>query len=226
MLIIYGSPLSIPTNKVIYTCNYLKLKHEFKHLNLPAWEQRQEPYLKINPLGKAPGMDEDGFTLGEGNAIINYLASKEKSPIYPTELKARALVEMWTEYATHHVGTAMTQLLVNNFWYMAYKLEKNERSIRDHSETLMKQYLPTVEKQLNKFPFVAGPNFSLADIAIVAAVDPAEGVGIDLNAFPALLALRKKLMKESWYTAYHKDYFEVFNQVMELLGLELRVKLD
>src|SRR5579864_3672714 len=103
MLKIYGSPLSSPTNKVRYVANFLKIPFEFHPMNLAGGDHQKPEYLKINPYGKIPAIDDEGFHLAESNAIVCYLADKAQSPIYPKDLKQRALVDQWIDYASFHV---------------------------------------------------------------------------------------------------------------------------
>src|SRR5579883_873877 len=97
MLQIYGTPLSSPTNKVRYVANYLGIPYDFHRVNLAAGEQRKPEFMKINPLGKIPAIQDEGFTLAESNAIIRYLATKNNSNLYPTDLQQRALVDQRSE---------------------------------------------------------------------------------------------------------------------------------
>ena len=58
MLKIYGSELSFPANKVRFAANALNLKYEYIKVNLRVQENRTEEFLKINPSGKIPAIDE------------------------------------------------------------------------------------------------------------------------------------------------------------------------
>ena len=72
MLTIYGSDLSGPCNKTRFVANYLGLNYEYRRINLREGEQKQAWFLKINPVGKVPAMEEDGFCLFESAAICKY----------------------------------------------------------------------------------------------------------------------------------------------------------
>ena len=73
MLTIYGADLSSPANKVRFVANHIGLDYEYRRVNLREKEQRQEWFLKINPIGKVPAMDDGGFCLFESGAICKYL---------------------------------------------------------------------------------------------------------------------------------------------------------
>ena len=59
-------------------------------VNLFGGEHMQPPYLAMNPNGKVPLLDDDGFLLTECSAILKYLAEVSGSPAYPTDAKGRA----------------------------------------------------------------------------------------------------------------------------------------
>ena len=95
MLKIYGGDLSSPANKVRFVANYLGLKYEYIAVKLREGEHQKPEFLKINPIGKIPAIDDAGFCLFESNAICRYLADKSSSSVYPRGLQERAIVDEW-----------------------------------------------------------------------------------------------------------------------------------
>jgi glutathione S-transferase len=213
MLQVYGTPFSTPVNKVRYVANYLKIPFEFHSMNLGAGDQRKDEFLKVNPYGKVPAIDDDGFTLGESNAIIRYLANKVQSSIYPTDLKQRALVDQWIDYASMHVMLALSRIMYNTYFYKITGVELDERSLQD-GRNFIAMYLPVVEKQLSNNTFIAGSEFTLADIVLLAALDTCELSNVDLTSFTHISTWRNKLMKQSFYTDCHVSFTDGFNKLM------------
>ena len=70
MLKIYGAEMSPNVNKVRFAANAIGLPFEFKPVNLMAGEQKSPEFLKVNPLGRVPAIDDNGFKLAESNAIM------------------------------------------------------------------------------------------------------------------------------------------------------------
>jgi glutathione S-transferase len=213
MLHIYGSPLSSPTNKVRYVANYLHLDNEFHIINVSAGENSKPEFLKINPCGKIPAIDDDGFMLAESNAIIRYLADKQQSAIYPRDLQNRALVDQWMDYASQHIAIATSKIMYNMYYYKLFNIEKDERSLQDGVRFLGK-YLPVVEHQLSDHEYIAGKLITLADFSLLAALDVCEMSKVDLSSYPHMSAWRKKLMGESFYQACHESYAATFNKIV------------
>jgi len=210
MLKIYGSDLSGPSNKVRLVANALGLEYEYRRVDLRDGENKTEDYLRLHPAGKVPVIDDGGFVLFESNAIIKYLASKAGSPLYPQETNKQAIVDQWIDFSSHHIGTAMGRVLFNRLFAPFLKLEVDEHSLSD-GLSFLDRFLPVVERQLQANPFLAGNEFTLADLNLLAILDPAEVVGIDLSAYASLSKWRKGLREESFYTKCHKSYEEAVN---------------
>jgi len=214
MLHIYGTPLSSPTNKVRYVVGYLNLSHEFHLVNLGAGEQKKPEYLKINPYGRVPAIDDDGFKLSESNAIIRYLADKQQSSLYPQELKARAVVDQWIDFATQHITLALGRIMYNTYFYKHAGVPIDERSLAD-GKKFIAQYLPIVDHQLGEQTFIAGKAMTLADIAMLAGLDTCELCQVDLTNYKHITNWRKKLMAEEFYKKYHESYASTFKKIMQ-----------
>ena len=211
MLKIYGSDLSSPSNKVRFAANALDLKFEYIKINLREGEQRKPEFLKLNPAGKIPAINDDGFMLFESNAIIKYLARKQKSPLYPSELQARAIVEEWMDFTSMHVGMALSKVMFNRVFYKFLNVPIDERSLSDGLDFL-KKFLPVIDEQLSKNPYLAGKDLTLADINLLATLDPAEAAQIDLSSYKNIVKWREAFKKKDFYTKVHKEYGEMLKQ--------------
>jgi glutathione S-transferase len=213
MLKIYGADLSAPANKVRMTANALGLKYEYIQMNIRAGGTRTEQYLKIHPAGKVPAIDDNGFILFESDAIVKYLAASKKSSLYPEGLKQRAYVDQWMDFVAIHVGGAMSKVLFNRVFASFAKVPVDERSLSDGIKFL-ERFLPVVDQQLAKDRYIAGENFSLADIALLATIDPAGVAGIDLAPYKHISAWYNMLRQKDFYTQCHPSYDAVLKKVM------------
>ena len=208
MLTIYGSDLSGPAIKVRLTASFLGIDYKWQIVNLREGEQKQEWFLKINPVGKIPAIDDDGFYLFESNAICKYLCDKHNSPLYPKDVKKRAIIEQWIDYASFQIAANFNPVLYNRIFAPRMGRPVNEKAITDGLEFL-KQYFPLIEKQLIRHKYVAGQEASLADIVLLAFLEPAEIAQVDLSAYSKLKTWRADLKKQSFYTNCYKEYGEM-----------------
>ena len=209
MLTIYGFDISSPSNKVRFAANAMGLKYEYKQVNLLAGEQKFPEFLKLNPIGRVPAIDDNGFKAFESAAIIKYLADKNNSSLYPKDLQKRTTIDQWIDFANIHVATALARVTFNRVMYKFLNVEKDERSLNDGIKFLG-QFLPVIEKQLKENKYLAGSEMTLADINLLAVLDPAEMSSVDLSAYPGIVNWRKNLRAQSFYTKCHKSLEEVF----------------
>lgn len=211
MLKIYGADLSSPANKVRFVANYLGLKYDYIVVKLREGEQQRPEFLKINPVGKIPAIDDDGFCLFESNAICRYLADKNHSTIYPKGLKERAYVDEWIDFGSMHVGAAVSKVVYNRIFAPMRKTEVDERSIKEGLEFLAR-FLPIVDQQLASNKFLLGSEITLADFNMLAALDPVEAAHIEIASYRNICRWRNDLKKQSFYTQCYKEYGESLKQ--------------
>ena len=212
MLKIYGADLSTPVTKARFTANLLGMKYDYIRIDLRGGEHQKPEFLKLHPAGKIPVIDDDGFVLFESNAIIRYLAEKNKSPLYPKDLKERVLVDQWIEFGSHHVGQAMSKVVFNRLFAPMRKVPVDEQSLKD-GLGFLDRFLPIIDNQLAKNKFLAGNQLSLADINLLAILDPVEVAKIDLSKYKNIVKWRSGLKKEEFYTRCYASYEEALNKL-------------
>lgn len=211
MLKIYGSDLSSPSNKVRFAANAMGLTYDYIRVNLRDGEHKKPEFLKLNPVGKIPVMDDEGFVLFESNAIIKYLADKNGSPLYPKGLKERAVVDEWIEFTSHHVYQAISKVVYNRFFAPRMKISVDERSLSD-GLAWIDRFFPIVDSQLTKNQFLTGNAMTLADINLLAAFDPLEIADIDISKYKNIVHWRNTLRQKDFYTKCHKEFGESLKQ--------------
>lgn len=206
MLKIYGHFLSMPSNKVRLCASYLGLPFEYVHVDLQSGENGKPEYLAINPAGRVPAIDDGGFTLNQSDAICKYLcALSGPSPFYPADIKEQAVVNQWIDLCTQHVQQAMGRLFFNRVVVKFLGEDPDEMSIKT-GENMLARDLPMIEARLADNAFLCGENFTLADIALGAAIEPSEMAGVDLSPYPAIVKWRKRLMGQEFYQRVHAHF--------------------
>ena len=213
MIKLYGLGMSFNVNKVRYCLNYLGLEHEWVQTNPMQGENQTEEYLQVSPSGKIPAIDVDGVTIFESNAINKYLAAVNNSDIYPEDLKQRAAVDAWMDYGAIHIGNAVGRVLFNRVFAPMMDLEVDESSVKTGLEFLGK-YLPICDKQLGKNKYIAGDSLSLADINLLAILDPSEMAQIDLSPYANVVKWRDDLKSQDFYQKCYKDYGQYVQETM------------
>jgi glutathione S-transferase len=99
VLKIWGRKTSSNVQKVMWAVGELEIPHERIDIGGPFGQNREAPYLAMNPNGLVPTLEEDGFLLWESNSIVRYLAVKHGgSRLIPSDLKQRALANQWMDW--------------------------------------------------------------------------------------------------------------------------------
>ena len=217
MIKLYGFELSIPVNRVRLCLNAMGLDYEFVRVNPMAGEHQTKEHLKRHPAGKIPAIDDEGFTLFESNAIMKYLCRKYKSEFYPEEIIAQAQVDQWLDFITNHLANGFNKVLFNKFIAGIVGADVDERSLQD-GYGFIKRFLAVIDKQLGASTFVAGNNMTIADFSLLATVDPAELIDINLQDYPNVDAWRNKLLKEKFYTDMHNSFGEAMEKMKAVMG--------
>ncbi|CAF0989253.1 unnamed protein product [Rotaria sordida] len=154
---VYGTPTSTCTQRVLTTLIEKGLPYELIKVNLAAGEQKTQEYLdEKQPFGVVPVLiDEDGFKIYESRAICRYLELKYKgkgTELMPTnDVKALGLFEQ------------AASIEMSYYDPMKGLGDPDEAKIALYREQLNAK-LDVYEKILSKQPYLAGQDFTLADL--------------------------------------------------------------
>jgi glutathione S-transferase len=217
MVKIYGNDASMFSNKVKLTANALGVAYEFVTMDFRAGDMSKPAYLAIHPAGKIPGMDDGGFTLFESSAIMRYLADKQGSDLYPRALQLRAQVDAWMDFSTIHIGHAVTKVVFNKIMAPAFGMPVDAQSLADGIK-FYARFLPVVDAQLAKQRYVASDALSLADITLLAVLDPSEAAGLDITPYAHVVQWRTARKQEQFYTDSFTSYDDVLKAMMHGAG--------
>ena len=139
------------------------LAYEVRGVDITANEQLDPAFLRLSPNNKIPALvDRDGpggrQTLFESGAILTYLARKTGC-LHPSEGPAHWSVIEWLHWSIGGLGPMLGQL---NFFAVRSK-EKAPLAVERFTAE-GKRLLGVLEKRLAEAPYVAGEEYSIADI--------------------------------------------------------------
>ena len=213
MIKLYGIGFSFNISKIRYCLNYLNLPYEWVQTNPMIGENKSPEFQNITPTGKIPAIDIDGFKLFESNSINRYLATVNNSSLYPQDAKKRAIIDAWMDYISIHVGAAFGRILFNRVFAPMTGQKADQESLRVGLEFLDK-YFPVLEKQLSLNSYIAGKEMSIADISLLATIDPCELAQISIDQYPAIKKWRTALKSQAFYQKCYKDYSQFVQESM------------
>lgn len=149
-------------------------------LELSKQEQKTPEFLAINPNGRVPAIVDDGFPVFESGAILLYLAEKT-GQFLPAELQARSRVVQWVMWQMAGLGPMMGQLNVFSRYF-----PEHLPSVIARYERETYRLFGVLEGQLEKHDFVAGDEYTIADMACWPWVIAHEWPGLTLDNHPRL----------------------------------------
>jgi glutathione S-transferase len=162
-------PLSTYSRRVRIACAEKQIPHELVAVDMAARKHREQPYLSLNPYGRVPTLEEDGFVLYESTAILNYLeATRPTPPLAPSDPRGRALVDMHMKLCdlqlTRHAGTIVfpKRFLPKERWNTAAMAE---------AKAEIEKHLAILDKHLAGRTYLVAEQFSLADVCYAPFVE-------------------------------------------------------
>jgi GST-like protein len=173
--------------KVVMFAEEAGIPYTIKPVNISTGEQFHPMFLRISPNNRipalvdhAPGPGLAPVSLFESGAILLYLADKTGKFI-PDDIHGRAEVLQWLFWQMGGLGPMAGQ----NHHFSQYAPEKLPYAIERYMNETNRLY-GVLNKRLADRAFVAGPDYSIADMASYPWIVPHERQGQDLDDFPHL----------------------------------------
>jgi glutathione S-transferase len=170
-------------HKVRIVLDILGLPYRWHEIDLMQGQTRTPQFLAMNPNGQVPVLGIDGSTfLVESGAILCYLG--EGSLLWPADRLQRARMFQWMFFEQYSHETCIA---VARFIHVFLKQPDNARLPDLHRRGC--EALKVMDAHLEGADgFFAGPQFSLADIALFAYTHRAAEGGFDLSGYPSVQA--------------------------------------
>jgi glutathione S-transferase len=180
---LYGHPFSSHARRVQMLCEELDGAYDYQTVDLLKGEQQAPAFLALNPNGKVPTIDDDGFVLWESHAVMRYLADKHQArQWYPIEPQARAQAEAWLDWNHTRLGPEAGKIA---FQMLILKDQGDPAKIADGKKWLEK-ILPVMEAALHRQPYLCGAQPTLPDLSAAANVAYLEMCRYDFGPYPAI----------------------------------------
>ena len=192
MIELYHNDMSVCAQKVRFALAEKKLSWESRHLNLRAGDQQKPDYLKLNPNALVPTLVDNGAVIIESTVICEYLDDAYPEPGFkPKDAIARARMRLWTKQldeGVHAATSVVSSAIAFRYQKLAIGMEaleqfhhkmpdpvKREKSWENITNGVESRFFPEAIRRFDKLladmeatladtPWLAGKEFSLADI--------------------------------------------------------------
>lgn len=162
------------------------LPYQVHPINIGAGDQFGEDFLKISPNNKIPaivdseGPDGEPISLFESGAILVYLAGKT-GKFLPEDTRGKYEALQWLMFQMGGVGPMLGQA----HHFRIYAPEKIEYAIQRYTNEARRLY-GVIDKRLGSSEWLAGDEYTIADIATFPWLRSWQNQGVELDEYPNL----------------------------------------
>lgn len=170
--------------KITIALEELGLPYALHHVRIEEGENRRPEFLHLNPHGRIPVLVDGstGITLFESAAILLYLADKT-GRLLPVTPKARWEAIQWLVFH----ASSVAPLIGQRVHFEIFANDKNPEAIA-RFRRLTDEAFATMDSRLAAHAYLAGDDYSIADIAHFGWTHIARVIGFDFSAHPHLSA--------------------------------------
>lgn len=155
-------PLSTFSRRVLIAVIEKQIAHELVAIDMAARKHKEPAYLVLNPYGRVPTLEENGFVLYESTAILDYLEARHPTPaLVPGDPRGRALVGMHMKLCDLQMTRPWAAIV---FPKRFLPKERWNEAAMAQARTEVEKHLAIVERQLGGRQFLVGERFTLADV--------------------------------------------------------------
>ncbi|HEY2988528.1 MAG TPA: glutathione S-transferase family protein [Candidatus Binatia bacterium] len=175
---LYDAVPSSNSDRVKIALHEKRLAYDRVTLNLAQRDQKKPGFLRLNPYGKVPVIDDGGHVLFESCIINEYLDEQYPDPpLMPQDPYLRGRGRVLVDYGLNHLHD--TYFTLRNEIFFKKESERNA-ALMEESRATLRDLLGYLEDALGDKPYFLG-ELSLTDIDLW----PRFGRMVDYGVLPA-----------------------------------------
>ncbi|XP_046967416.1 glutathione S-transferase 1-1 [Vanessa cardui] len=194
---LYGVSDGPPSLSVRQALKWLDIPFELINVDFGKGEHMTAEYAQMNPQKEIPVLDDDGFFLGESNAILQYICDKFKptSELYPRDPQLRAVVN---HRLCFNLSTYYANISAYTMAPIFFDYERTDLGLKK-----VKMALEVFETYLSKLgtSHVACDHLTIADFPLFNSTMTLEAIGFDFSKYTKIY---------NWYNKFKNDYPELW----------------
>ncbi len=180
--------------KITALLNHLDMEVELIELNLTTGQHKSPEILGLNPNGSVPILEDEGFSLWESNAILQYLADKHgDTEVFPRDPKIRGEIIQWLYWQTAHFGAAISTIAWENFAKPIFGLGDADPVLVADGLARFHKHAAILESRLSDNDFIMGQNVTIADFSMANTATVNKPGKVPVDEYPAIMAWYERL---------------------------------
>lgn len=181
-LTIYGISASRAI-RTLWAAEELGLDYKHEPVDFSGGSRKPE-FLKINPNGHIPAIDDDGVVIWESLACNLYLARKHGGGLWPDNVADEGRALQWSFWAMTEAEKPLLTLLLKKFMPEGGPSDAEVAAAREE----VVNPLLVLNDALNGRDYLLGGDFTIADLNVASVLLWAMMAGVELSAYPDLAA--------------------------------------
>jgi glutathione S-transferase len=200
MITVHGRATSSNVQIVMWAIGELGLPHRRLDVGGSFGGNDTPEYLVMNPNGLVPTIQDGDVTLFESAAILRYLGAKYGSePFWPKDAARRGSLDQWAEWGRTSLTPPMGQI-----FGQLVRTRATERSAATIAglEAQLRRLAGIAEKRIGNGPWLAGADFTFADIPFAHQLYRYFTMSFDRAETPNLVAYYERLKGRPAFAEY------------------------
>ncbi len=198
MLKILGKAASINVRKVLWVCAELQLPYDREDWGSGFRPTAAPAFLALNPHGQVPVIVDGDFVLWESHSILRYLAAQYGgAALYPAEPRERARVDQWMDWQASDLNRAWSPAFMG--LVRRSPAHQDPAAIAASCDDWTRAMRVLDARLAATGAYVAGADFTLADIPIGLSVNRWRHTPFDKPALPAVRAYCERLRRREGF---------------------------
>ena len=225
MITLYGAMAS-RAHRVVWMLKELDVPFEHVPTNFMDGSTRKPEFLAVNPNGRVPALDDDGFHLYESLAINLYLARKYGGPLAPQGPKEEALATQWSFWVATEVEKPLLLACANRMLFAETSRNEEEAQM---ALAKLDRPMKVLDAHLARQPCLLGERFTVADLNVATVMDLSPQCGISLAAWPCVQAWHQGCLERPAAVDWKSVKFSVPRPPTPLVSVEdvcMRLPMD
>ncbi len=169
MLRLHYHPFSTFARRVRIALIEKDIPAELVEVDMVARAHREPAYLALNPYGRVPTLEDDGFVLYESAAILEYLEATHPTPrLIPADVRGRAMVSMHMKLCDIQMAR-QTGVII--FPKRFLPKDRWDEGAMAQAKKEIEKHLAIVERQLDGQDYLVANRYTLAEVCYTPFVE-------------------------------------------------------
>ena len=197
-LTLYTNPLTANGIKMSLLFNAVNVVPKMIEMQLHKGEQTSPQFLQLNPDGKIPVLVEDKLVLTESNAILQYIANKYQSSLWPQSQTEQGQTLKWLFWQASTWSTSTSPFahrrVVLPHWGMTGRGE-----IEPELLTGFHKVMGQFNRALAGRRTIVGDTLTIADLSLASSLIFFDEAQIPIENYPYIQNWLNHLGETSWW---------------------------